>query len=486
MKLMTHPLNKILIVVIAAVMLFIVTLVATSWAAECQGADPCPPKKYANQATIYKYPLRFEAKNQSMWGPGPANTLPGRTIDLVGPYSWNEIIDFAYPDMAFAGQNSHPLKIEAVCTTTSVRNQPERVNEAAILSVKGNGHISGTFGVSARFYDFTSGAINIDYPLDVEIIQEGNFGPGMTVNLSSSWQPQTNAVLSSQPPRGKIDLDVTYALSTALKAEACAAGFCGETDFSPPLPLDIPVTTNTILTVDSVESIVLNDILGFSGKVGLPNVQTTSTLNSRNLIASETHHNFVDITGDIDAWLSPLVGIPLELAPEITDPIFGITVAEAELSLLAADLNLKLSQFQSFTFAPNVKLTLQFPQPVQYTIWDGNQQLRSDTDIVVTIDADHHLSLTLPPTFPQNYTPSPKFSFENQFSNETVTTITPELILKLIELWARAIGLGTVNCGPAYDISDPLPPFLQRDAPPPWEMQGNFYIHRVYVPTIVK
>lgn len=436
------------------------------------------------------YTPRFRTSGQSMWGPGPAIQPDDVTYPIIEGFSWNKSYRYAYP----AADSSR----QSVTACTLTRSRQDRANQP--FSLEGGGSTSGQFSLEARFYDFTSGGVTIDYPVAVTMTQSAAFKPGETVTLTTSWAPQAQAALTTQPPSGKVNLTASYGVSSTLDVKACVQAcplgictpkVCKSGDLTPYLPSITP-TTQTIMTIDPSNPVLIDDIAGFSGTVSIPKVETVSRLapDGRSLMAQGQHTNFVDLTADIDDWIpAPPFGFEVEIPP-IPIPLVK-PLASVEGNALDVTANMKISQAQTFTFKPALSITLRFSHPAEFRVLDGTGSRQTSRGSSVTYNADQQLQINVPPDLTGEFQVNPTFALPNTFNNDTVTTFVQDLSFLVLGFEAEETVFKTrVSCGPMYENSLPAYTLPRSNQLQPWRLQAMADVNAsslpVYIPVVVR
>ncbi len=395
--------------------LVIVSLVCAGSATQPASAGHVPPP--TQQQT---YELTFSTSGQSMWGPGSELSPGNVTVDVI-PNSltaWDESL--------------------GASDFVDILGLPYGIGL--------NGSTSGSFGVTAQF-TAGAGSVGVDAPISVTLDYPSpeSFIPGDVVSITSSI-PVLNsagAAITAARPAASTSLGANFELNTSAGAEVCF-GSCTDFPFFPPIndsgafevagfdDGDISVAGIDLFSVDPTEvSIdpITSFLTGVSGTFGIPDVDVSSSTSAGSIVGTSYDPNYIDLELDIDKWFTKLSGQP---PYGLSAPDFG-QGASGSYDLIDVDLEFTVSQGYEFTFTPgDVEVSLAFPVPVDFWIYDGATLVGSGTSATVVFIAGQRVDFVAPEN---NMSIEPTFAMvDNTFVNDTETTFATAFGTKALEL----------------------------------------------------
>ncbi|MBI4233086.1 MAG: hypothetical protein HY686_01445, partial [Chloroflexi bacterium] len=302
------------------------------------------------------YNVTFATSGQSAWGPGATAALPTKTVDLFST-DWNES-DSQGDIQSFAGMS---------------------------FGGEVGGGTSGQLGLKVSFSDIGAGSVNVNYPVQIkmDIPTIDSFRTSQTITIGSSWTLQPGSSMAVSIPRGRVSIDGDMAIAANGFFNVCVFTCSGRTDFFPSFNLSYlnqPVTSSdgqTLLIAGQVVpgqdylnqkqiSSAFGYLTGVSGTFAPPDLQLTTVVgpDGRSLIASGSSPNFIDMDLNFTKFLKKLPGgqvLGVDLPPVVPGVAFNADPFDA-------DSFIKVTQNQQVVFTPTVRVTVQFPQAVQYTV----------------------------------------------------------------------------------------------------------------------
>jgi hypothetical protein len=446
----------------------------------------------------------FQALGQSMWGPLTAPADIDRTFTLVD-VGWDK--SGSIGDVADWGGFDFGARIR--------------------------GATDGLFRLSSRLVIDQTGAVDIRYPVRVELrIPEPNsFANGEEIPITSSYALQPGWQFTTEAPAGSLTFSAGFHFGASAAADVCIFG-CLTFNFFP--PIDIGDTDFDLLRLSSdggfeiplipaanfdlfphTFSFIESEITGVSGTIdvpGMPNTTPSVMGDGRSLRAAGSRP-FVDVSVDLDSYLNK-AGFPIPLGFQ-TPSLGG---ASAGYNLIDVSMPIRFTTDQTLTFTPNLEIETQFPVAVAYRVTDaGGGAVASGVASQITFKVGHTLHITFPTGRLTPMPSAPDYTLDNTFTSatgltfgaglvETVgtldieipsVTVIPEITVDLCEIATFGLehcpittpalefpGL-SLHLGPLFQASQalgsltvPLFPFLPGDCTPGsvgcgrWTLQG--------------
>lgn len=339
-----------------------------------------------------------------------------------------------------------------------------------------DGHIDGTIGMEFALTGFSTGFVEVDYPINVTntVTNDGAYDPGDDVTIATQYQvlagPATT-LTSIYPQAGQATLDFYFQMGFGLSATVCAFGcttFPIIPDFNTGL---INVNIFTIsptgadfftisagpyafgpqfsypglpLLTDEVAAPAdpLGD-WGITGMLNLPYAETTPSVNmtTGDIVAcgggipttapsgTAIGPEYLNITLSIFALLGNLpapVGPVLGNLSGSQDLLGGL--ATVNWNFFTAEVVLKIENRQCFEFRPKVYGQYQFPVPVDYSTVSPSGVTSSGTSSIVNVE----IGGTLTYKYPCYYSAiaiQPTYSIDGIFRNHTYDSVSVDLDL---------------------------------------------------------
>lgn len=374
-----------------------------------------------SQTQQVNYDVPFASGKQNMWGPSWSAFSIDTEIDLF-KVPWNQSFDSGGGGIGtWAGMSFG----------------------AAIW-----GSFSGVIGSKFSLTGFTSGEVEVDYPIKVDITmpQDLTYDQGDVVTVQTDYTVKNgNALNSYYPSVGEAKLDLYFQFAAELTAKICVFG-CAQ---FPVIPFfDTQLNTINIFTanINGVDFFSFNgsaplkhypglplyteDIeddplgeYGLSGMLTVPYVVTSDYLSGDNLRAcgdSVYVSLKLDVFGLIAGLEIPYVSAFAEFMSGSED-FMGATVW---WTLLGADFEANIHNKQCFDFKPKVYGKFEFPVAVDYTVYTPtNVPKESGTSSIINVQLGNKVEYKYPCYYEElNITPT--YTIDGQFTNHTYDSIS--------------------------------------------------------------
>lgn len=379
-----------------------------------------------SQTQQVNYDVPFETEHQNMWGPSFDPITINQDIDIFN-VPWNQSFS----------------------------------NKGAFFSLGGydfgagfSGGFSGVIGSRFSLNGFTTGEVDVSYPIDVKIkmTDDLTYDQGDEVEFETDYTVKNGWELTTRyPEMGELKLDLYFRFAASLSAKICMFS-CTTFPIIPSFDtgiLNINIfTLNSsgveVLSVPSVgippmfshsllplqTSDIPNDPLGdygLSGWLDLPYVETSDAINGNNLSAcgDSIYVNFnVDVFGLIAGLKIPYVSAVAEVMSGNETLTIGSFSANVFWTLFGADFDMNIHNSQCFDFKPKVYGRFEFPLPVSYKIFSPtNVLLESGESSIINIQMGNKIRYKFPCYF-EDINITPTFSIDGQFTNHTYDEIT--------------------------------------------------------------
>ncbi len=378
---------------------------------------------------IVNHIVNFSSGQQNMWGPSFSPFTLNQNINLF-EVSWNE---------TFGTGNAGIVNILGANFGAAV-----------------NGNFSGTIGSNFYIQGFTTGDVQVDYPIDVELDMPTDltYDQGDTVMIKTSYEVKTGYQLQTNyPDVGQFGLDIYFQMGAGLSAQLCAFGCLS----FPVIPnFNTGLQTINVFTADNTgigffgvngspmlynyglpitTGLIPGDPLGGYGLeagIALPHVTTSDNLSGYNLSACGNDPYF-EITLEIFQLLSNIpypppvtaIGPILENLSGSESIPLGVGNYEAEFSwtFLTAFLKAETFNSQCFDFTPKVYGKYEFPVAVEYDVLDSTGTLLSSgTSSIINIEVGNDIKYKFPCYFVDLDIVS-TYSIDGQFRNHTYDSL---------------------------------------------------------------
>lgn len=294
-----------------------------------------------------------------------------------------------------------------------------------------NGNTSGKIGLE---YEFTisSGAVNINYPVQSTLLYPEVVERSKTIKLNSSFVNRNGSLLETFSPQATAKLELPFKIK---------ANVDGTVD---PLLIDpIPFSlipninideTHTFFNLSTSNPRFEKDFAGF-GKIEahIPTVNTSGGLSGENL-KSQGQDDFITLSLDVDKVASTLIPQLPQLEREFSikksndDP-----VATVKYNLLDIEAKLKAGFQQIFEFIPGLK--------VKYLLENGQEIISKVGEAIV---------LTVPANVGDFLNVTATYFLDNSFTNKTELKLTPAIGVEAITGKLNILGKDLISFGPFY------------------------------------
>lgn len=278
---------------------------------------------------------------------------------------------------------------------------------------------SGSVGITANF-STDSGSIVIDAPmsLTLDFPAADSFRAGDVVSITTSVPTLgAGASITATTPGATLGFTGSLELDTHAFAEICISS-CFEVPF-----FDAIDTSGTYDLVETTAGAVeipwyIALVTGISGDYRVPESNITSSVVGGSIVGTGSDNSYVDLELDLDMWYVRASGGIVPWGAAVPD--FGLG-ASGSYDIVDIDLDFDISQSQEFTFTPGeVGVSLQFPEPVTFWVYDGVALVSSGTSSTVTFIAGQRVDLV---ATGNEMDVVPTFTLlDNTFGNETETT----------------------------------------------------------------
>lgn len=382
------------------------------------------------QTQTASYNVPFSSGMQNMWGPS-WNAFSLNINKNLFDVPWNETFDSG---------NSGIVSILGAQFGASIQ-----------------GTFSGVFGANFSLTGFTTGEVEVDYPIDVDFVMSDDYSydQGDVVTVNTDYSVTSGYALNSYyPSAGEAKFDLYFRLAGNLSATLCAFG-CAT---FPVIPnFDTGIQTINIFTINTSgvdffsyngstplysypgfplkSDMIPNDPLGeygVSAWLGLPYVITTDNLSGTDLSAcgDSTYANLnVNVFDLIGAMHIPYVSaVAANLAGEES---FG--PGTVHWNFFDASFDVNVVNNQCFDFKPKVYSQFEFPTPVDYSVYNTSGSLVTQgTSAIIDVLLGNQLSYKYP-CYYEKMDITPTFSIDGQFTNHTYDEITFDFLMSAFE-----------------------------------------------------
>ncbi len=379
---------------------------------------------------IVNHIVSFSSGQQNMWGPSFSAFTLNQNINLFN-VSWNE---------TFGTGNAGIVNILGANFGAAV-----------------NGNFSGTIGANFFLQGFTTGDIQVDYPIDVtlDMPTDLSYDQGDNVTIQTSYEVTSGYQLQTNYPNaGEMGLDLYFQMGAGLSAQLCAFG-CFSFPVIPNFNTGLitvnlfnvdqtsigffgvnggPMLYNYSITPLSTASIP-NDPLGdygFTAELGIPNVATSDNLNGYDLSACG-EDPYLTVSLEIFDLLSQIpypppvtaIGPILENLSGSESIPLGVGNYEAEFAwnFFSASFVIENYNKQCFDFTPKVYGKYEFPVAVDYSVVDAfGSTVSSGTSSIINIEVGQDINYKFPCYF-EDLDIVSTYSIDGQIRNHTYDSL---------------------------------------------------------------
>lgn len=326
-----------------------------------------------------------------------------------------------------------------------------------------SGSFSGTIGSEFKLQNFTTGEVEVNYPIDItlEMNQDLSYDPGDNVTIETSYALEPGTELNTMYPNaGEATLDLYFQMGASLSATLCAFG-CVTFPIIP--SFDTGLQNINIFTINENEitfftfpgldpmyeysvfplstTMIPGDPLaeiGLEGTLDLPHVYTTDGISGLDLYACgggedpdsayiQLSLNIFDLLGHL-----PYVGEVLANLDGEEEFDLGVTTATVAWTFFGAFLNLDFHNKQCFDFKPKVYGRFDFPVAVDFTAYDPLGVISSTgTSSIINVQIGGRIDYKYPCYFTE-LNIEPTYSIDGQFRNHTYDSVALYLDMSAI------------------------------------------------------
>ena len=380
---------------------------------------------YSQQVVNHHVP--FNTTNQNMWGPNWSPFSIDQEITLFN-VPWNTSFN----------------------TGNAMIGQVAGFSFGAALQ----GSISGVIGSKISLLGFTTGTLDVDYPIDATITTptDNTYDQGDTVTVATSYTLDPAAEITSYyPSAGEAKWDVYFQLGASASATVCVFS-CATFPIIP--AFNTGLLTINIVTVNANGVSMLSGLgigplfsqpflpyplpaalgdYGLSGFVTIPYVSTESSINGTQLDAcgDSTYFNLnLNVFDLIGAMNIPYVSVVMENLAGSQD--FGI--ASVSWNFFDASFDANITNNQCFNFDPTVYVSFAFPVPVSYRILNPSNNTAGPwaTSSIINFPVGMSLQYKFPCYF-ETINITPTYTINGTVTNHTYDVVSFEFLMSALQ-----------------------------------------------------
>lgn len=466
-----RPVLRTLVSAASAVLLLPIAGVTVTAAVQIAAAAPAsaiPP----TTKTLH-YNATLSSSGQAMFGAGAASGPTDITSTLFDK-SWNASGGFDdTTDVSF----DPCFGILGGCTI-----------DFGTYGASFNASTSGEIGMSTTVHGVNQGSVGVNYPMSLQLTgpADDSFAPGDTVQITTEKPAvQAGAAISSvYPSFDSVSVDGKFGFHASASGSFCIGGCVSGTIFSLDIPNSSPVASGQLLNLSAndlllVQGLGLAKCFGLaegllfgastfpndgnycenpvthqdSGYVAFPNVKLGApTVGGDGSLSASGHDQYIVLPVSAVAWAAKIADLPFGF-PNLNATFDGTGVAYTTINAIFTAV---LSETQAYTFTPQVDLTLDFGQPVNFHVVDASM-----TPVLTGLNsrATFPLGDTISVTVPNALVVTPSVSMASTtFRNHTYDTVSGFFQLQALSLSASIGGCCDgvfpgidINLGPLYD-----------------------------------
>ncbi|HEX5308188.1 MAG TPA: hypothetical protein VFW38_03820 [Solirubrobacteraceae bacterium] len=396
--------------------------------------------------------------NQSMWAAGSTGEGPEEKVipffdqSFSASGSGGEIVDVKSPTVKVCNIFNESLGEDILST---LEGKPECADEEELsfdlgkFGAEGGASVKGEVGMSLALHGFAPGSVKVTYPVTghYTIPKPESFAAGDTVTIGTSETVNAGATLqTSFPTLSSAALQGLFGFHAAANFNLCFFKCTEKQAFEFGLPEGYDGSnpaTGTLLEVSNPGTQCFDFIAGFvagfghapdaytrchnektgvnSGYVGLPDVHTSSTLESDGSLSASGEDPYVVVPVSAVTWATRILPgkppVPLNLGPaEI--PGTGVILGWNTAQLVFTDIE---TMRQAFTFKPRVDTTLEWGRTLEYTVTGPHgETIGSGPGTGATFPLGDTLKLQTPADLRGTLQVTPSLSMgQAQFTNHT-------------------------------------------------------------------
>ncbi|PWH86632.1 T9SS type B sorting domain-containing protein [Brumimicrobium oceani] len=430
---------------------------------------------------IVNHHAEFNSGKQNMWGPSFSPVTLDQTVTLFDE-SWN--VNFNTGNGGITNIVGNPF------------------------GGKLNGSFSGRLGSEIRIEGFTTGTVEVKYPVDIELNMptDLSYDQGDDVTIQTNYDLMPGWELKSlYPSAGEFFWDLYFEMGASASAQLCFFGctafpiipnfntglqtiniatisgngastggntgvwFLGPAEMLAPnlpgaagwpyaKPLDISSNLPWQVHIPAFPAEIPSTSFGLSGEVTIPYVETSSAVNPANLSLSacgdSTYFNLnlevFKVLGKILQYSPP----PLPAAGIALSSLSGsesVGIAELEWNFFSASFDANISNNQCFDFNPKVFGKFEFPIPVDYSITKANgttSQVQQSS--IVNLEIGESLNYKFPCFF-EELDITPTYSIDGMFKNHTYDQVDFDFLMSAFQF---GFDVPKVTVVPGYTIPE--------------------------------
>lgn len=457
-----------------------------------------------NAQQTVQHHVDFESGMQNMWGP----SFSAFSIDTVITFfdeSWN---------IPFNSGNG---------ITTILGQQ---------FGAQTTGHFSGRIGSQFSLEGFTTGTVEVDYPIDItlDMPTDSTYDQGDEVVIETNYiVNDSNELITNYPTAGEASLDFFFEMGAELTVEVCVFGcatipiipsfntglvniniftanangvwYLGPGDPVAPweegikgfpyalAPQTSPTTNppNFIpwqCHVPFFPADIDGGSTGISGKITIPYVETEDNL-SGNSITACGDSTYFNLNLEIFKLISNFVPDPViknvlaNLSGEY-EIAAGPISASVNWNLFSASFDANITNKQCFDFSPKVYGRYEFPVAVEYAILDGSTGaiLNSGNSSIINIQIGNSIRYKFPCYF-EDLDIVSTYSIDGTFTNHTFDSVSFDFLMSAFEF---GLSLPEFTIIPSFTI-DPICVNIPYPCPT-WSDPFRWCSERVCTPEI--
>lgn len=352
--------------------------------------------------------LTFEARQQSIWGPGGAAPST-RRFTLVDPnqVKWN---------FSTSGYSAYQPNIARFDTYFF----GEKEIGAGVRASS-----NGAIGLWSDLTVTNPGSVDVVYPVTPTLTfpDANSFRAGDTVAIGSSYSTDAGWSLATVSPQFRFSLHGQFDVFAEASAKLCVFDCIDTTSFLPSVDVGGGGPFE-ILSVSPGNQVSTPPELGLfipvSATVRVPNIATSGALASdQRTITASGSDMFFQLRLDLAAIAESLFRLPpLSFDTQDYERFTNFRGIRLHYLVVGAELATTLNATQSFRFKPDLKVAFTFPQPLEYYIVSGGSVGDPHTASSVEMHVGETLYVkTAAEKQPMNV--GPTFRLDNEFRSAT-------------------------------------------------------------------
>lgn len=479
--------------------------------------------------------------------------LSGLTLFLTGSVigqttTVNHHAEFNSGQQNMWGPSFSPITLDQ---TITLFDQPWNVNwntgSAGIFSIAGfdfggalSGSFSGVVGSEIRIEGFTTGTVEVDYPVDIELVmpQDLTYDQGDTVTIESSYTVESGWDLQTlYPSAGEFFWDFYFRMAAQASAQLCFFGcttfpiipsfdtglqtvnlvtisgsgastggetgvwFLGPVDYTSPIG-GYPVPNGSIWPaaydpefsssglpgyahIPAFPADLPDTDFGLSGSITIPYVETTPYLSGHDISACGDSTYF-NLNLEIFKLLGKILSYTPPPGPAIGAVLSNLSgsqslgIAEIEWNFFSASFDANITNHQCFDFRPKIYGKFVFPVAVDYEVTNsGGTTLSSGQSSIINMEIGNDLTYKFPCYFEQ-LDITPTYSIDGIFRNHTYDSVSFDFLMSAFEFGFTVPAVTVIPGFTIPEICIPIPYPC-----PSWSNPFRWCTHTVCTPEIV-